>query len=316
MALTFEPRLLNIGSAGVPGEVQLAREVAARLAIPIDVLEGDVDEPLAAQRRGETPPLPVDEPTLTNWRMVLAHAARYSTLAIYGEDGDTLMAPPPWAELTALQSLPSTLWQSVRYLAQEARPPHLGLRLRQRLGGGVPIAEPWPAWLTPEARRLLEGAEDDRVLGQRPQWIASAADTWLRLLTNVPRDFALTISPEVTRQRLTLTLPLMDSRVVAFVLSVPPVPWRQRKALARRAFARQLPPAVLTRPKTPLRGYVQALAASWRATGAREILVPKLSASGWLDGQEWSTALATGDLYAAWRVMILEAWLRDGMIRP
>jgi hypothetical protein len=188
--------------------------------------------------------------------------------------------------------------------------------VRQRFGGGVQSADPWPAWLTPEARRLVEGAEDDRVLGQRPHWIASAADTWLRLLTNVPRDFALTISPEVTRQRLTLTLPLMDSRVVAFVLSVPPVPWRQRKALARRAFAHQLPRAVLSRPKTPLRGYVQALAASWRSTGVREILAPKLSAFGWLDGPEWSHALDTGDLHAAWRVVILEAWLRDGMIRP
>ena len=309
-AATFEYRLCP-----VPGEAQLAREVAARLAIPIDVLEADVDEPLAAERRGETPPLPVDEPTLTNWRMVLAHAARYSTLAINGEDGDALMAPPPWAELTMVQSLPSTLWQSVRYLAQEARPPHLGLRLRQRFDGGAQITDPWPAWLTPEARRLLEGTEDDRVLGQLPQWLESAADTWTRLLTNVPRDFALTISPDVTRQRLTLTLPLMDSRVVAFVLSVPPVPWRQRKGLARRAFARQLPSSVLIRPKTPLRGYVQALAASWRATRVRETLAPKLSERGWLDGREWSNALATGDLYAAWRVVILEAWLCGGIMR-
>jgi asparagine synthase (glutamine-hydrolysing) len=308
-AMTFEYHLRP-----VPEETRLARDVAERLGIPIDVVHADADEPLEAERRGQLPPFPVDEATLSNWRAVLAQAARYSSLAIDGEDGDTLMAPPPWAELAAVQSLPSTAWQSARYLATERQLPHLGLRLRRRLRG-EPVSEPWPAWLTPDARRLVRDAEDDRVLGQRPQWLGPAAHAWVSLLTNVPRDFALTICPDVTKQRVTVTLPLMDSRVIAFVLAMPPVPWRQRKHLARRAFADRLPASVIARPKTPLRGYLESMAAQWRATHSDVCRVPRVVQYGWLDQPAWCDAMRTGDLHAAWRVLMLESWLGGDIIR-
>ena len=47
-------------------------------------------------------------------------------------------------------------------------------------------------------------------------------------------------------------MPLLDLRVLRFVLRLPTVPWCVDKYLARRAMANRLPEAVVRRPKTPL----------------------------------------------------------------
>ena len=46
--------------------------------------------------------------------------------------------------------------------------------------------------------------------------------------------------------------PLLDLRLLRFLLQLPPVPWCANKELARKAMKGLLPDAVLRRPKTPL----------------------------------------------------------------
>ena len=47
--------------------------------------------------------------------------------------------------------------------------------------------------------------------------------------------------------------PLLDLRMLAFLLRLPPVPWCMKKELCRRAMQDLLPRPILSRPKTPLK---------------------------------------------------------------
>ena len=303
---------LRFTHATVADEDALASAVAARLSIPMDVIDADRYGALRGMDAGEAAAL-VDEPTLGNWRHTIAHAARYSSLAIYGEDGDTLLQPPLWRDLRAVQSWRSLLWESARFVIAERRPPHLGLRLRQRARLRQPPSQV-VSWLSPPAARIAAAPETRTILGHSPRPLGRTSEIWSKLLKNVPRDFALSISPNVTKQPLTLTMPLMDTRVIEFVESVPSVPWRQNKRLARRAFAHVLPQSVIDRPKTPVRGYYEALVSAWRNLEGPATVPKTLSDLGWIDEAAWQTALLQGDAFAAtgaWRVLILNAWLES-----
>lgn len=300
-----------------PGETDLARQVAERLSIPLDVVSGDVDPPLEAERNGALPAMFVGEPMLTNWRSTLQHAARHATLAISGEDGDALFEPPGAAELFQRQSAVSVLVNAVQYAVTERRKPYLGLRLRERLGVAPPTRTRAVPWLSQEALRVLEQPEDRFVLGV-PVAPMSPPPWCRRLLTGLwatfPRDFAPSISPDVTRQRTRITLPLMDSRVMRFVLAMPPMPWCQHKHLSRRAFADVLPDAVVRRQKTPLQGFDDYLVSRWRneteASHSREDAGGELTR--WIDERQWRATVEHGaafDVVKAWRAPMLAAWL-------
>lgn len=80
-----------------------------------------------------------------------------------------------------------------------------------------------------------------------PRAVASfASPVWTAMFDGFERDERL--APMVWRH------PYLDLRVLAFLLSVPPVPWAHEKLLMREAMRGRLPDAVLLRPKTPLVG--------------------------------------------------------------
>ena len=313
-AVTFRYRNLDFDD-----EVRLAEEAARHLGIDHVVVDADAHLALKAEEDGAAPSVLADEPGLASWREGLARAAQFSTLAIYGEDGDALLAPPGGAALLAAQSLPSLAVAALKLMASDGEPPYLGLRVRERIGWSRP-PRPEPAtWLSPSAWRLLEQPEDASVLGARAQTLEFGPDggrTWARLLRNVPRDFAVALSPDVTRQRLEVTLPLMDTRIIRYALSIPPVPWCHHKRVAREAFAGRLPASILQRPKTPVPGAHEALVASWRRHYEHLARHPNTAARvarcGWIDMSAWRHALAHGSpqaVMAGWRVLILDGWL-------
>ena len=139
-----------------------------------------------------------------------------------------------------------------------------------------------------------------------------------RLTSTIPR-LAETISLEVTRQRLELRLPLLDTRILRYIFSIPPIPWCQHKELARVAYRGILPDEILDRPKTPLYGFHDTQVAAWRhQIGAH---VPDVSAlpREWIDRNVWKRVLSRGgsaDVTAAWRVLHLDAWLAQHQSRP
>jgi asparagine synthase (glutamine-hydrolysing) len=313
-AITFRYRGIDLGE-----EVTRATGVARDLGIDSDIVDADTHAALEAERSGDVSSVLADEPGLANWREGLSRAARFSTLAVYGEDGDALLAAPGGAALLASQSFPAVAVSALKYFASTGELPYLGIRLRERLGSSPsPGPEPTP-WLTAAARRLIDRKEDPSVLGARAHALEFGPGdgrTWGRLLKNVPRDFAVSLSPDVTRQRLELTLPLMDTRVISYVLSIPPIPWCQRKHLVREAFAGRLPAPVLARPKTPVPGGHEALVGAWRQHCQRVACDPQTAPNvvqrGWIDVAAWRDAVTHGSPHAAmaaWRVLILDGWL-------
>jgi asparagine synthase (glutamine-hydrolysing) len=129
--------------------------------------------------------------------------------------------------------------------------------LRRYVGRNDPAsAEPDSAcWLD---RGLAERLGQDRRLARltvsdphahpwHPRAVASfASPVWNAMFDGFDRDERL--APMVWRH------PYLDLRMLAFLLSVPPVPWAREKLLMREAMRGHLPAAVLARPKTPLAG--------------------------------------------------------------
>jgi asparagine synthase (glutamine-hydrolysing) len=123
------------------------------------------------------------------------------------------------------------------------------------------------------------------------------------------------VSPELTGECMEFRFPLLDTRVIEYVFSVPPIPWCQHKRLAREAFRAHLPGAVVDRPKTGLTGFNDALVADWRRRtfpSNGDSLIADAGISEWIDVTKWTAALRTGstdDVMAAWRVIELGSWL-------
>jgi asparagine synthase (glutamine-hydrolysing) len=60
--------------------------------------------------------------------------------------------------------------------------------------------------------------------------------------------------PSSTKLNLEIRHPLIDVRLVEYLLSIPPVPWCVNKHILREAMKNLLPPAIINRPKTALGG--------------------------------------------------------------
>jgi Asparagine synthase/Glutamine amidotransferase domain len=300
-------------------EVPLAQTAAAALGIPITPVPADRSAALHHLSHGGPTPQPVDEPALSDWRTLIGAAATHAGAALYGEDGDALFQPPGWQDLRRAMSLPSLAADVARFAFSAHRLPYLGLRLRERVGLTEPrVLPPPPRWLR-DSEAAPAGADDPSVLGHRPaplQCHATRAQAQRRLWPAVSAYLAGILAPELTGHRLELRCPLLDTRVIRFVVNVAPIPWCQRKELARAAYAEMLPRTITRRPKTGLAGLDEALARDWQrhhaAKAGQTPLAPPLDE--WIAQDEWRRALCSADpqiVGEAWRVLQLAGWLAD-----
>ena len=296
-------------------ELPYARAAAEHLALPQTVLDADAHGPWYVDAADPPPSVPLDEPMLAEWRDTLACAAEHGTVSLYGEDGDALLRPPGWRGLRNSASLASIGLAAAQYAVSEKRRPYVGLRWRERIGRVSTAHRELPRWLTSEARAALESREPGTVLGLAPEPLVPHPTRpeaqGLLTSTTISRVFAATIAGETTRRRVELRFPLMDTRLMRFVVSIPAIPWCQQKLLPRRAYRGRLPESVLQRPKTPLAGFNEAYVAAWR--GARPG-PPAVSdrIGAWVDSRECARILEEGtswDVMAAWRVSVLSSWL-------
>jgi asparagine synthase (glutamine-hydrolysing) len=122
------------------------------------------------------------------------------------------------------------------------------------------------------------------------------------------------LAPELTGHRLELRCPLLDTRVIRFVVNVAPIPWCQGKELARAAYADMLPESIVRRPKRGVAGLDEALARDWHQHHAGDAMTAALCAplDAWIDEEAWRRALQSRDARTvgeAWRVLQLASWL-------
>jgi asparagine synthase (glutamine-hydrolysing) len=290
-------------------ELRYAREAAAALDLPLSVVAGDDHDPLTAVASA----LPVDEPALEDWRYAMRAGSAYASVGLWGEDGDTLFQPAGARELLRAESPLRIAQAAVAYAVSTGRRPYVGLRVRERIGLSKRIAIDTP-WITPTATSLLERRGRPALAGGRPEPLAShptRSQAHVRLTTNIARAFAVTVSGETSAAPIELRFPLLDSRVIRYVFSVPSIPWCQGKTLPRKAYSAVLPRSIVARPKTAVGGFNEWLVANWRATAQAKpeiMAVPR----DWIDVDQWRSALARGtanETMAAWRVLLLDRWL-------
>ena len=298
----------DMGPSQPADEIRLAAEVASRVGADHHVVP-HVSTPLAHLAAPDfRTPEPLDEPEWGAWVRQLTTISRGVPVLINGEDGDAVFRPP--GLLTMLRSWPplDVLGRVARYTVANRRNPHLGIWLRRGLRS--PFARPVraPAWVRPAvlARSGSLGPGDEPEHPSRPDAVRALGDpVWQAVLE--------TALPAYTGVPVRIVWPLLDTRVIEFVFSIPPVPWCQRKELVRRAFRDELPGEVLRRPKSPLRGYSEAQVARWR-TANRGMIHPLGDAVGeFVDTRKVARTLQTGsvaEVLAAWRVLILDRWLR------
>lgn len=241
-------------------ERHYATLVANDLNIPIEFLQAmEINRAHNRRTLGMAPePFNVD-PIYVVSDELLARISACSRVALTGWDGDTFMSETPshyFGELFARMRLGRLAFELMRYIYFRHAPPPIGLRAKWRKWQRPNAAKPpFPVWLNEEfANRLC----------LRSRWEQKTDDLQVRHPTH-PRAFGLVSSPDwstlfarfdaaATLLPLEVRHPLIDVRLVEYLLGIPIIPWLLDKAILRSAGIGRLPEAVRLRPKTPLEG--------------------------------------------------------------
>jgi asparagine synthase (glutamine-hydrolysing) len=158
--------------------------------------------------------------------------------------------------------------------------------------------------LVERARQLREPPDDKH--SWHPRAFASFNSSFFS-------SFLEQFDPAVSGTPLTFRHPYFDLRVLAFLLSVPTIPWARHKRLIRVAMQGSLPKEVLSRDKTPLRSDPLAIA-------LQKYGLPRLPLDGailrYIDDTKLPKALPNmGAIYPLVRVYVLDKWLKSKLRR-
>jgi asparagine synthase (glutamine-hydrolysing) len=241
-------------------EGEFARSIAEFLGIPLRSIPLDHLELFERWDDAETAlPEPVDDPFVAGLFHQFRTVGADCRVVLCGDGGDNLMhfqMLPYVKDLARHQEWVRLLREVAAYL--HLRPSFWpGIRRRAKaLVGQDGHAAPRPGWLREEFARRVSAAE------RWEQWsklsegflthpVVPEAHASLRL-PHWPHLFELE-DPGVTRCTVEVRNPLLDLRIVEYLLAIPPFPWAFEKRLLRESLVGRLPEKVRTRPKTPLR---------------------------------------------------------------
>jgi asparagine synthase (glutamine-hydrolysing) len=257
------PRTYTLGfEAGARSEADAARSVAAHLRTEhLDMMAPQADFAAALDRM----PMLFDEPFGDNaaWSnyLIAQLARREVTVALSGEGGDEIFCGYPryWSRIGARsnllnRSLARYLPPLTRLASSMQRHGYVGLPAFAAALGGMTAqqidAVLAPGWKEPEYDYLWFYRQFWREdLGALPQL------RWLDLNTDLAEGLLTKVDRTSMAHSLEVRPPLLDHRLVEFMLSVEPkllVDERRRrgKLLVRRLMEPRLPPDHLNRPKS------------------------------------------------------------------
>jgi asparagine synthase (glutamine-hydrolysing) len=303
-------------------EPHFANLTATHLGLAHQLLAEQAVEPFAkSDAPADHSPQPTSEPFFSLAQKQYREIARHSRVILSGDGGDNVLAGQSWPYFVHLWNSgqrPEIARVLSRFIWERHSFPPLraGLRARFRqLAGRTDEWDGYPDWLNPEfearcglrEKWAIKLRPSDRRHPIHPIAYAGLHDGyWSTVLES--EDAGNTHIALETRA------PLLDLRVLRFLLRVPPVPWCINKDLVRRSMRNLLPPAVLSRPKTPLVGdplEVCAKTGKW-APNALECLPP--SFSRFVDIPKWRATLKHSQGYTSGPNLFLLAfvrWLKD-----
>jgi len=302
-------------------EGEEARRVAEYLQIPFELLHGGECEPFSWWHEAGFPmPEPRHEPFQALHVMRHQATAKRARVALSGDGGDDVLLGQAWPYLrhllkkgkwiTAIGAVGSQIWNTRRL-------PVLGLGIRSGIlnrFGDHSGHENFPDWCREEFVRRLNLRERFVELQKKPTSDHPTHPTAYAALTgpfwpNVLDGEDVAWSGAVLEVR----APLLDRRMVRYLLRLPTLPWCMDKQLVRRAMAGELPNETLKRPKTPLAADPVELhikEKQWKPA-----LESGLSAAldDVVDQKRLAACLAQGEgeaMYAALRPVSLDRWLK------
>jgi len=265
----------NVFSKLIPDRERHFAGLAARgHGIPITFIEQDNWQPYAPPPAGvPPPPEPVHEPfwssAMESYRQVGSHAR----IVLTGQWGDEVMlqeTAPYLRDLVARRQFGCLGKALVAYLVADARNSFYSLRcqLGRVLGKKRPDQPEIPRWLATDfVARLRQAGYFERPQPSPP--LHPYRQHMLRVLSRVhlANDHEYS-DMAFTGALVEMRYPLLDQRIIKFLLAVPTVPLCLDKWLFRELLKDRLPRAVVRRAKTPLpqfpvTGYIRRHGTGW-----------------------------------------------------
>ena len=246
-------------------ETRRARIVAESLGIP-HVL-ADVDG--YGYREGTSlavpdTPEPVSDPDMLALQDELRRASLHSPVAFWGEDPDSLLAPPHAGDLLRGSSVWRVALDVFGFMVRERRRPYLALRdlaHGRAPGEQLQADDGGPPWLRAELRARRAQRVQARELPSHP----TRSEVARRLDATHWQPFLESLDAGVHGVPIDVRLPFLDRRLIALVLGLPPIPWMQHKRVLREAVKGLVPDLARCAPKQGLSGVYEARLAQWRA---------------------------------------------------
>lgn len=238
-------------------ERMYAQKVADHLEIPIQFRCHDDLKPFEGWNdAGSTWPEPMDNPFFADVFTSFQTIAKDCRVVLNGEGNDALMSfeMAPYAKDLWRRGETAQLAKSMLRFLGVRRFPLRGIIARAKgLFGFSSDERVFPSWISPSLASAASARdrwrEIARAAGAKHPVVPLAFDS-LSLPSWTP--FFESNDPGVTRSPVEVRYPFLDLRVVEFLLAIPPFPWFYEKALLRQAMKDELPPEILTRPKTAL----------------------------------------------------------------
>jgi len=302
-------------------EGHLAARVAEHLSIPIEIWPQSACLPFAGWDEDKVlTPEPSQEPYLPSYLQQSRCVSQQSRVVLSGYGGDGILTGQSWPYLLYLARGMrfATIGKAFgKYFLEHGRIPPLrgGFRARlHRFRRTDDMAE-YPRWFSPEFEteiclrerwcELMKPAEKTH------PWYPDAHATlnggyWPEILEREDAEW--------TRVPLESRTPLLDQRLINFLLCVPPVPLCIDKELLRRAMLVLLPEEVRLRPKTPLAGDPLALQVRNRRWSPLPLPQPTTAVKFFVDWERLAAILENASGNSLWRDLrpvLLNHWLKD-----
>jgi asparagine synthase (glutamine-hydrolysing) len=214
-----------------------------------------------AESEAERFPEPSLELVFGRDRRFYRRIAAHSNVVLSGDGGDNVLTGQSWPYLIYLWRKGD--WKEIvrefgGYILAHRHIPPLRGGFRNKVGSWLKKEDPlagYPEWLNPEFAARTKLKQRWMELRNRKKSVEHTVHprAYASLHGGYWADVLEAEDAGWIGERLETRAPLLDLRVLAFLLRLPAVPWCMNKELCRTAMRNRLPRAVVQRPKTPLR---------------------------------------------------------------
>jgi len=303
-------------------EGDYASLAARNLNVPIEIVSAASCLPYEGW---DDPALRMPEPL--NEPFLALHQRQYQRVAVHGKvvwsgyGGDDILtgqAWPYWVYLFRGAHFSRMTRTLGAYVLKHGRIPPLRGGFRAKLRRWTGRSDPmmgYPSWIEPRFAEEQHLTERWRELQQplnsshplHPKAYAGlSSGFWPSALEQEDSGW--------TGVAVESRAPLLDQRLVRYLLRVPPVPWCVNKELLRRAAHGLLPEEIRVRPKTPLRGdplTIYAESGTWKPTPLPAPSPQLLAFANWGKVGASLANQRSPDLWIDLRPVCVNYWLKN-----